>query len=118
MFDLFRLLENVTLEMFSTREGRKSKHKFGVTKVCKAKEVGKYFVHSKMCVNYLISSLDFRNISLTLSLLDMRTMNGVISWYVLTLQRLFHFIACVLFLSISFFFSYFFVDFTSCLGIE
>ena len=31
----------------------------------------------------------------------MRTMNGVISRYVLTPQRLFHFIACVLFLSFS-----------------
>ena len=34
----------------------------------------------------------------------MRMMNRVIVWYVLALQRLFHFIACVLFLSISFFF--------------
>ena len=45
-------------------------------------------------------------------------MNGVIAWYVLILQRLFRFIAFVSFLSISFFFSYFFVDFTTCLGIE
>ena len=40
-------------------------------------------------------------------------MNGVISWYVLALQRLFHFIACVSFLSISFFSSYFPVDSTT-----
>ena len=46
----------------------------------------------------------------------MRTMNGVISWYVLALQSLFHFIACVSFLSISFFF--FFVDSTTCWAIE
>ena len=35
-----------------------------------------------------------------------------------SIQRLFHFIACVSFLSISFFFSYFFVDFATCLGIQ
>ena len=46
----------------------------------------------------------------------MRMMNRVIVWYVLALQRLFNFIACVSFLSISF--SFFFVDFTTCLGIE
>ena len=46
----------------------------------------------------------------------MRMMNRVIVWYVLALQRLFHFIAYVSFLSISFLF--FFVNFTTCLGIE
>ena len=48
----------------------------------------------------------------------MRIMNRVIAWYVLALQHLFHFIACVSFLAISFFFLNFFVDFTTCLGIE
>ena len=49
----------------------------------------------------------------------MQMMNRVIVWYVLALQRLFHFIACVSFLSISFsFFLFFFVDITTCLGIE
>ena len=48
MFNLFRLLENETLEMFSIRERRRSKHKFGGTKVCKAEEVRKYFVNSKI----------------------------------------------------------------------
>ena len=48
----------------------------------------------------------------------MRTMNRVIVWYVLVLQCLFHFIACVLFYSISFLFFNFFADFTTCLGIE
>ena len=43
----------------------------------------------------------------------MRMMNGVVAWYVLTLQRLFHFIECVLFLSISYFSTC-----TTCLGIE
>ena len=33
--------------MFGKREGRKSKHKFGGAKVCKAEEVRKYFVNSK-----------------------------------------------------------------------
>ena len=48
----------------------------------------------------------------------MRMMIRVSVWYVLTLQRLFHFIACVLFLSISFSFFIFFVDFTTCLAID
>ena len=48
------------------------------------------------------------NIAWTFSLLDLRTMNSVILWYVLDPQRLFHFIACVSFLLISFCFSYFF----------
>ena len=39
----------------------------------------------------------------TLSLLHLRTRNGVISGYVWALQRLFHSTACVSFLSISFF---------------
>ena len=30
------------------REGHKSKHNFGRTKVCKAEEVRKYFVNSKI----------------------------------------------------------------------
>ena len=48
MFNLFRLLENETLEMFSMWERHKSKHKFDGTKVCKAEEVRKYFVNSKI----------------------------------------------------------------------
>ena len=48
MFNLSRLLENETLEMFSMRDRRKSKHKFGGTKVCKAEEVRKYFVNSNI----------------------------------------------------------------------
>ena len=47
MFNLFRLLENETLEIFSMRKKRKRKHEFGGTKVCKAEEVKKYFVNSK-----------------------------------------------------------------------
>ena len=41
----------------------------------------------------------------------MRMMNRVIVWYVLALQRLFHFIVCVSFLSISFSFINFFCGF-------
>ena len=48
MFDLFTLLENRTFEMFSMRKRRKNKHEFGGTKVCKAEEVRKYFVNSKI----------------------------------------------------------------------
>ena len=47
-FNLFRLLENETLEMFSMRERRKRKHKFGGTKVRKAEEVGKPSVNPKI----------------------------------------------------------------------
>ena len=41
-------LENKTLEISSMRERRKSKHKFGATKLCKAEEVRKYFVNPKI----------------------------------------------------------------------
>ena len=58
------------------------------------------------------------NILWALSLLHMRMMNRVIAWYVVVLQSLFHFTACVSFLSISFIFSYVFVAFTTSLGIE
>ena len=58
------------------------------------------------------------NILWTLSLLHMTMMNRVFAWYAFALQHLFHFIACILFLSVSFFFSYFFVDFFTYLGIE
>ena len=54
----------------------------------------------------------------SLFILHMRIMNRVLAWYVLSLQRLFHFIAFLSLLSISFFFSYFFVDFTTCLGMR
>ena len=114
-FNLFRLLEKETLEMCSMLKSRKSNYKFGGTKVCNTEEVRKYFVSSKienevfsLCVNAIICSLGFRNISWTISLLNMRTMIGFLSWCVLTLQGLFHFIACVLFLSIFFFFFDFF----------
>ena len=47
-FNLFRLLENETMEMFSIGEWSKSKHKFGGTKVCEAKEIRKYFINPKI----------------------------------------------------------------------
>ena len=59
-----------------------------------------------------------RNILWTLSLLHMRMKIRVSVWNVLALQRLLHFTGCVSFLSITFFFSYFFVDFSNCLGTE
>ena len=49
--------------------------------------------------SYIICSLDFKNISCIFFLL-----NGVVSWYILALHNLFHFIACVSFLSTFFFF--------------
>ena len=54
------LLENETLKIFSIRERRKSRHKFGGTKVCKAEEVRKYFVNPKIEIevfSYIIYSL-------------------------------------------------------------
>lgn len=48
-------------------------------------------------------------------LLHIRVMNGVISWYVLALYCLFHFIARLSFLSIALFFIYlFYVESTAC----
>ena len=105
--NLFRLLENEILKIFSIREKRKSRHKFGETKVCKAEEVRKYFVNPKIVIevfSYITCSLDFKYISCTLFLLHMKTMKCVVSWYILALLNLFHFIACVSFLSIFFFF--------------
>ena len=107
MFNLFRLLENETLKVFSIRERRKSRYKFGGTKVCKAEEVTKYCANSKTEIevfSYIICSLDFKNISCTLFLLHMKMINGVVSWYVLllALHHLFHFIACISFLSLFF----------------
>ena len=67
------------------------------------------FTHSEICEFF--KSIFFAEhlrwllleISYELSLYCiMRMMNRVIVWYVLALQRLFHFIACVSFLSISF----------------
>ena len=46
-FNLFRLLENETMEIFSMGERSKSKHKFGGLKVCKTDEVRKYFINPK-----------------------------------------------------------------------
>ena len=119
-FNLFRLLEN---ETFSIPERRKSRYKFGGTKVCKAEEVTKYCANSKTEIevfSYIICSLDFKNISCTLFSLHMKTMNGVVSSYILllALHHLFHFIACVSFLSIFFFFLSFFVSSITCWGIE
>ena len=48
MFNLFSLMENETLKIFSIRERHKSRHKFGGTEVCKAEEVRKYFVNPKI----------------------------------------------------------------------
>ena len=55
MFNLFKILENETLQMLSMREKHQSKHKFGGTKVCKAKEVRKYFINSISKIMFLAS---------------------------------------------------------------
>ena len=99
------------------------RHKFGGNRVWKAEEVRKNFVNPKIEIevfSYIICSLDFKNISCTLFLLHMKTMNGVVSSYILllALHHLFHFIACVSFLSIFFFFLSFFVSSITCWSIE
>ena len=43
-------MENETLKIFRIRESRKSRHKFGGTKVFKAEDVRKYFVNPKIKV--------------------------------------------------------------------
>ena len=53
MFNRFRLLENGTLKIFSIQERRKSRHKFGGTKVCKTEEVRKYLVYPKTEIEVL-----------------------------------------------------------------
>ena len=61
--DLNRLMylgqEYETLEMFSKQERRKSKYKFGGTKVCKAEEVRKYFVNPKIESFRLVCKLHY-----------------------------------------------------------
>ena len=102
---LFRLLENETLKIFSIRGRRKSRHKFGGTKVCKAKEVIKYFENRKTEIDvcsYIIYSLNFKKY-LMCCLLHMKMMKGVVSWHIISLHDLFHFIAYVLFRFFLFF---------------
>ena len=43
--NLFKLLENQTMETFSMGRRSKSKHKFGGMKVCEADEVREYFIN-------------------------------------------------------------------------
>ena len=69
-------------------------------------EICEIFHNTFLCRTHAVAASG--NISWTVSLLHLRIMNGIISWYVLTPQCLFHFITCVSLLSISFFFSYFF----------
>ena len=47
------------MEMFSKQERRKSKYKFGGTKVCKAEEVRKYFVNPKIESFRLVCKLHY-----------------------------------------------------------
>ena len=112
-FNLFRLLENETLKTFSIRERHKRRNKFGETKVCKAEEVRKYFVNPKTEIevfSYIICSLGFKNISFAFFLLHMKTMNGVVSWYISALDHLSHFIVYVSFLSSFFLYFLFFLS--------
>ena len=47
-FNLFRLLEKETMEIFSMSGRNKSKHKFGGMKVCEAVEVIEYFINPEI----------------------------------------------------------------------
>ena len=69
--------------------------------VCKAELVRKQFLNPKSenkIFSYIICTLDFKNISITLFLLYMKTMNGVVWWYILLLA-LHHLFYCVCFVS-------------------
>ena len=46
--NLFRLLENETMEMFSTEERSKSKRKIGGTKACEADKVREFITNSRV----------------------------------------------------------------------
>ena len=48
VFNLLRLLENETMEIFSVGGQGKSKHKFGGIKVCEADEVREYFINPEI----------------------------------------------------------------------
>ena len=81
--NLFRLLENKILKIFSIQERYKSRQKFGRSNVSKTEEVRKYFVNLKLEIedfSYIIHNLDFKNISCALFLLHMKMMNYVVSW--------------------------------------
>ena len=107
--NLFRLLKNETFKIFSIRERRKNRYKFGGTKVCKVEEVKNYFLNPKLEVelfSYIICSSDFKNILCPLFLFNMKIMNGVISWCMLALYHIFHSAACVSFFSIFFLLSF------------
>ena len=65
------------------------------------------FRHSEKSLRWLLLEISYE-ISLYCI---MRMINRVIVWYVLALQRLFHFTMCVSFLSISFSFFLFFCGF-------
>ena len=47
-------MENETLKIFTIWERRKSRHKSGGTKVCKADEVRKHFVNPKIQMKVFI----------------------------------------------------------------
>ena len=48
MFNLFSLLENETIEIFSMGERSKRKRKFGGIKVCKVDKITEYFINLKV----------------------------------------------------------------------
>ena len=47
-FNLLRLLENETMEIFSVGGQSKSKHKFGRMKVCQADKVREYCINTEI----------------------------------------------------------------------
>ena len=108
------------MKVISIQERQKSNNKLRGAKACKAEEVRKYFANPKIEIEVfscIICSLDFKNISCALFLLHTKTVNGVVSWYILALHHLIHFIACVSFLSVFFFFfSFFCVSSITCWG--
>ena len=119
VFNIFRLLLNETLKIFSIRERRWSRHKFGGTKFYKAEEVRKTFLNPKIkfeVFSYIICCLDFKNISFSLILLHMkRWMVSFRGTYCYWLSIIYFILLCVLrFFLIFCFFLRFFVSSITC----
>ena len=88
-----------------THPSRATQNLFHDNKSCESSITTLYLLEISECICYYLPVTECP--LWALSLLHIRTANGVIFWYILDLQRLFHFIACVAFLSISLFLKFF-----------
>ena len=88
-----------------THPFRATQNLFHDNKSCEPSITTLYLLEISECICYYLPVTECP--LWALSLLHIGTANGVIFWYILDLQRLFHFIACVPFLSISLFLKFF-----------